>query len=508
MRIYRDEDARLELLLGKRIAVIGYGNQGRAQALNLRDSGLQVLIGNPEDAYAEQARADGFTVLPIAQAAEQGDVVMLLIPDEMAPRVFREAIAPALSPGDALVFASGFNVAFGFIEPPPGVDVILVAPRMIGAGVRDLYLAGRGFPSFIGVAQDASGHARDLALALAKGIGSTRAGVVEVTFTQEAELDLFTEQCFGPAFGQVLLTAVDLLVEEGYPVEAVLLELYMSGELAYTLGKMAEMGLIEQTSLHSRTSQYGSLSRSMRFMMPELRQRMRQGLEEIRSGQFAREWAAEQAAGYPTLQALREMARQQPIYRWEQELRRAMPYTPPPVVHLMEAGPEASAPRKAPPPRWKQAVHRLRRLLAGRMEEQADTSQMRPLYSAEVPLVVQAFLARLPGNPDLCAFAQNRDLIVHYVLEEPDLEFYLRFVDGEVVADTGAPPERAHLRLQTRADILDGILTGRIPAMRAAMSGQIRLEGDTRLAMSLPAIQDRLGQIYREVRQNVLSGQM
>lgn len=507
MRIYRDEDADLELLRGKQIAVIGYGNQGRAQALNLRDSGLQVLIGNQEDAYAEQARADGFTVLPIAQAAAQGDIVMLLIPDEVAPQVFREAITPALDTGDALVFASGFNVAFGFIEPPPGVDVVLVAPRMIGAGVRDFYLAGRGFPSFVGVAQDASGRALDLALALAKGIGSTRAGVVEVTFAQEAELDLFTEQCFGPAFGQVLMTAVDLLVEEGYPVEAVLLELYMSGELAYTLGKIAEMGLVEQAALHSRTSQYGTLSRSMRFVLPELRQRMRQGLEEIRSGQFAREWAAEQAAGYPTLQALREVARTQPIYRWEQELRRAMNYTPPSTAGLLGAGPAPCSSQKVPTSRLKQTIHRLRRLLVGRTEEQAGMPEIRPLRPEEVLPVVQAFLASLADDAALRAFARNRDLTVHYMLEEPDLEFYMRFVGGKVMAGSGAPPERAHLRLRARADVLDGMLTGRIPAMRAAMSGQIRFEGETRLAMSLQTVQERLGQIYREVRQSALRSQ-
>jgi ketol-acid reductoisomerase len=215
-------------------------------------------------------------------------------------------------------------VIFGSIVPPSSIDVVLVAPRMIGAGVRDLYVAGRGFPSFVGVAQDHSGQAWEIALALAKGIGSTRAGAVQVTFAQEAELDLFTEQCFGPAFGYALTTAVDLLLEKGYPPEAVLLELYMSGELAYTLGKMAELGIIEQAALHSRTSQYGSMSRGMRYILPELRARMETGLEEIRSGAFAREWTAEQEAGIPTLQALREAARGLPLHQLEQELRQAM----------------------------------------------------------------------------------------------------------------------------------------------------------------------------------------
>lgn len=328
MQVYHDQDADLSLLAGRRIAVIGYGNQGRAQALNLRDSGLDVVVGNREDRYAERAREDGFSILSIGQAVAEADIVMMLIPDEVAPGVYEGEIVLHLVEGNALVFASGYNIAFQFIAPPPFVDVVLVAPRIIGTGVRELYLAGRGFPSFIGIAQDPSGRAKATALALAKGIGSTRAGVVEVTFAQEAELDLFTEQCFGPAFGHVLTTAANLLLEEGYPPEAVLLELYMSGELSYTLGKIAELGLIEQSALHSRTSQYGSMSRGMRFMSPELRTRMREGLEEIRNGQFAQEWAAEQASGCPTLEMLKEAARSLPLHRLERELRQALRGTP------------------------------------------------------------------------------------------------------------------------------------------------------------------------------------
>jgi len=328
VQIYHDEDADLSLLAGRRIGVIGYGNQGRAQALNLRDSGLDVVIGNREDEYADAAREDGFCVLPISQI--RADVIMLLIPDEVMPAVFEEQIAPHLTAGDALVFASGYNVAFGLIEPPACVDVVLVAPRMIGAGVRELYLSGEGFPSFIGVAQDPSGRAKEIALALAKGIGSTRVGAIEVTFAQEAELDLFTEQCFGPAFGHVLATAVNLLLEEGYPPEAVLVELYLSGELAYTMGKIAELGLIEQGALHSRTSQYGSMSRGMRFILPELRDKMREGLEEIRSGKFAQEWVAEQAAGCPMLEMLWQAARSLPLYHLEQQVREALGRFPAP----------------------------------------------------------------------------------------------------------------------------------------------------------------------------------
>jgi ketol-acid reductoisomerase len=332
MQVYHDPDAYLCFLIGKQIAVIGYGNQGRAQALNLRDSGLDVVIGNRDDAYVETAREDGFRVYTIPHAVQEAQIVMLLIPDELAPRVFEEEIAPFLVENDVLVFASGYNIAFDLIVPPACLDIVLVAPRMIGAGVREMYVAGEGFPSFFGVAQDHSGHARDIALALAKGIGSTRTGVVEVTFAQEAELDLFTEQCFGPAFGHVLTTAITLLLDKGYPPAAVLLELYMSGELSYTLAKMAELGIVEQTALHSRTSQYGSMARGIRYIMPELWERMESGLQEIRSGAFAREWTAEQEAGCPTLTALQEAARRLPLHQLEQELRDEMRYEPPPRI--------------------------------------------------------------------------------------------------------------------------------------------------------------------------------
>jgi ketol-acid reductoisomerase len=324
MRVYHDQDADLSVLKDRRIAVIGYGNQGRAQALNLRDSGLEVLVGNVDDAYGERACEEGFVLLPIAEAVADADIMMMLIPDEVMPTVFKEDIAPHLVEGNVLVFASGYNITFDLLAPPDCVDVVLVAPRMIGDGVRNLYLAGRGFPSFVGVAQDYTGLARETTLALAKGIGSTRAGVVEVTFAEEAELDLFTEQCFFPAFSQVLKTAVDLMIEEGYPPYAVLLELYMSGELSYALGKTAELGMVDQSALHSRTSQYGSLSRTARYASSELRARMREGLEEIRSGRFVQEWTAEQAAGCPTLRELRQEAESRWLNEMERELRQAL----------------------------------------------------------------------------------------------------------------------------------------------------------------------------------------
>jgi ketol-acid reductoisomerase len=536
MQLYHDQDADLGMLEGKRIAVIGYGNQGRAQALNLRDGGLDVVVGNREDEFARQAGEDGLAVLSIGGAAAEAGVVLLLIPDEVMPEVFEAQIAPHLAEGTVLVFASGYNIAFGRITPPPSLDVVLVAPRMIGAGVRDLYLAGRGFPSFIGVEQDHSGQARAIALALAKGIGSTRMGVVEVTFAQEAELDLFTEQCFGPAFGQVLTTSVNLLLDEGYPPEAVLLELYMSGELSYTLAKIAELGLVEQTSLHSRTSQYGSMSRGMRFILPELRTKMQEGLAEIRSGQFAQEWAEEQAAGAPTLAMLKEAARSLPLHRLEHELRDALNNVPVPAgvrategrdagggashktlsraeVQMGEPDPERGAPPPASSPRAA-GEGGLRGLLASLLgqERRSGAKPEAPgptgaLSAAQMEAVLGRFLACAIDDPALQAFGRGREMTTHYVLTDAMLEFHMRFNDGLVSARLGEPASLAEVRLETEADVLDGMFTGQINAMRAAMTGKLTFSGDARLAMSIQQIQGDLSRLYVEARRAVVGRQ-
>ena len=507
MKLYHDEDADLGLLDGKLIAVIGYGNQGRAQALNLRDSGLDVIVGNREDDFAAEARDDGFQVLPINEAASRAGIVILLIPDEVMHDVFRRQIAAHIGAGDVLVFASGYNVAFGFIQPPPSVDVVLLAPRMIGAGVRELYVSGSGFPSFIAVEQDHSGRAKEIVLTLAKGIGSTRAGVVQVTFAQEAELDLFTEQCFGPAFGHVLTTAVNLLIDEGYPPEAVLLELYMSGELSYTLGKIAEMGLVDQAVLHSRTSQYGSMSRGMRFMLPELRSKMEEGLDEIRSGKFAQEWAAEQEAGCPTLADLREAARSLPLRQTEQQLRRAL--------RGFRVDQRSYFARNAGSSIGDLAGHLLaspskEQSLPGRIWDRlrgkgAGDDSVIPLAAAEIEEVLRRFLDLAELDPVLQQFGREREMCTHYVLHEPELEFSMRFGDGELVADLGPPPSPAEVRLETKAEVLDGMFTGRINAMRAAMTGKLSFGGEAKLAITIQKIQDDLCRLYQEARQEMVS---
>lgn len=323
--IYRDDDATLDAITGETIAILGYGNQGRAQALNLRDSGLDVIVGNIDDPYRETALADGFTVLPIADAAARADTLFLLTPDEVMPEVYTRDVAPQLTSGKLLDFAHGYNVGFGLITPPPFVDVVMIAPRMIGAGVRDSYCSGEGFASFVGVHQDATGRAKARMLALAKAVGSTRAGCLEMSFVDEATLDLFSEQAFGPAFGRVMMTAIDTLVEAGYPPEAVLMELYLSGELAYSFQKMREMGAMRQHELHSHTSQYGTISRSLRYfdLEPALKAKMSEALEEIRSGAFAREWSTDREEKMEFIRRAREAQASLPLTTWEDRTRRA-----------------------------------------------------------------------------------------------------------------------------------------------------------------------------------------
>ena len=282
------------------------------------------MLFRSDDPYREEALAEGFEVLPIAEASARADILLLLIPDEVMPEVYEKEVAPHLTEGNLLDFAHGYNVGFDLIVPPPFVDVVFIAPRMIGAGVRDGYVSGEGFASFVGVHQDATGRAKERMLGLAHALGSTRGGCLEMTMKQEATLDLFTEQAFGPAFGSVYQSCVEVLVEAGYPPEAVMMELMLSGEMAYSLLKIREIGSLAQHELHSHTSQYGTLSRSQRYndAKPLLREQMKATVEEIESGAFAKEWSTGREDKISMLEKIREIRKDHPMTRWEESTRR------------------------------------------------------------------------------------------------------------------------------------------------------------------------------------------
>ena len=309
LRAFGEADGDIADLGGRTIAFIGYGNQGRAQALNLRDSGVAgIVVGVPKDRSRDEAMEDGFEVRTVAEAAEAGDILFLLIPDEVLPEVFRDEIAAHVKAGDTLVFASGYNLMFEGVTPPDGVDVVMLAPRMIGRQARELFTKGEGFYSYISVERDASGRAWPTLLALAKGIGTLRGGAFEISAEQETLIDLYMEQGFGAIFGSLVFQALSVATEAGLPAEAMILELYLSGEMAQTLTAMAELGFVEQSRLHSLTSQYGGMTRSIRLDREPLRKHLQQALDEIKSGTFAREWAAERASGYKNFSQLRDLA--------------------------------------------------------------------------------------------------------------------------------------------------------------------------------------------------------
>ncbi len=293
--VFYDKDADLSVLHEKTIAIIGYGNQGRAQALNLRDNDQTVIVGNVRDASWEQAEKDGFEVYQVREAAQKAAIIFLLVPDEVAPWVFETEIRPGLSPEKTLDFASGYNITYGFIVPPADVDVALLAPRMIGRSVRDLFVAGQGAPSLVGVHQDYSGQAQEIVLALAKGIGSTRAGAVWSSFEEETLADLFGEQVVGASLFLTRM-AYEVMREAGVSEEAALLELTLSGELSEVHKAISELGLWEQLKLHSRTSQYGQQTRGPRVVTEQTRQVLRGIMRDIQDGTFAKEWYLEQEA--------------------------------------------------------------------------------------------------------------------------------------------------------------------------------------------------------------------
>jgi ketol-acid reductoisomerase len=320
---YFDGDADLKYLDNKTIGIFGYGNQGQAQALNMRDSGLRVIVGNRLDASYEQAAADGFAVYSWSEAAARSDILFLLMPDEVMPAIYDEQIAAHLEAGNVLVFASGYNIHFKHLRPPDFVDVILIAPRMIGKGVRDTFLSGEGFPSLIAVHQDASGQGLERTLALSKGIGSTKMGIIVSSFEEETIVDLFSEQIGGL---YAIRRYFEALVEAGCGPEVVLLELYASGEGIATARAYRDLGLWEQITLHSRTSQYGQEVTSRVSPEEESAERQRIGrvIEHIRSGAFAREWKTEQESGFEQFGRIRQENLAHPMIVAERELYRIL----------------------------------------------------------------------------------------------------------------------------------------------------------------------------------------
>ncbi len=317
--IYQEEDGDLAYLTGKTIGILGYGNLGRPLALNLRDSGIRPIVGVRDAERGAQARADGLRTGDIDVITQESDIILMMIPDEAMPQVYLDLVAPSLKRGNMLVFSSGYNITFGFIEVPPFVDVGLIAPRTLGASVRERYLDGRGFYSFVGVGQDMSGIAWPTLLALAKAIGALKAGAVEVSMEQEAELDLFIQQAILPILHLVITTAANLLLNLGYPPEAAFLDLYISGELRDYLDKAGEAGLMSALRLSSLTGQYGVLSRLTRFKDLKLERLMELTLEEIRNGEFSKEWSKEYADGYRRLKNLLKEQEQLDIWEMEQQ---------------------------------------------------------------------------------------------------------------------------------------------------------------------------------------------
>ena len=319
--IYHDSDADLSIVQNKRLAFIGYGNQGAAQAKNLRDSGVrEIVIGNSDDAYKDAAIADGFHVVSIAEAAAWGDVVFLLMPDEYQPQLFSEHIAPHMRPGTALVIASGYNIAFDLLPLPGNIDVIMVAPRMIGAGVRERYRRGEPYPCFISVERDVTGEALPLALSIARGIGATRGGAIRSSAREEAALDLFSEQAVWPTIIVAFQQAYEVLHQAGFSDEAILYEMYLSKEPAEVFERMAEQGLFGQLTLHSHTSQYGQLRAAAADNGTWLRDRFKHVLDDILSGSFAREWSDVQSKGEERLEQMRAEALTGPFAQAEKRV--------------------------------------------------------------------------------------------------------------------------------------------------------------------------------------------
>ena len=320
-RMYYDTDANLDLLANKTIAIIGYGSQGHAHALNLKDSGMNVIVGlYPGSKSAGKAKAAGITVHTVADAAQAADFIMILLPDEAQKSVYKQEIEPHLTEGKALAFAHGFNIHFGQVVPPDNVDVVMIAPKGPGHLVRRTYEQGQGVPCLFAVYQDATGQARDRAMAYAKGIGGTRGGILETSFREETETDLFGEQavlCGG--LSALIKAGFETLVAAGYQPELAYFECLHEVKLIVDL--IVEGGLAQMRDSISNTAEYGDYTRGPRIVTDQTKAEMRKILQEIQSGQFAREFVLENQAGKPGFTAMRRQEAEHPVEEVGKDLR-------------------------------------------------------------------------------------------------------------------------------------------------------------------------------------------
>jgi len=325
-KIYRDKDAKLELLKGKTIGIIGYGSQGNAHANNLKDSGCKVLVAEAPNSPAWKAAVKaGFDVATADKVSKAADIIVMLVPDNLQAKVYRESIEKNLTKGKMLMFAHGFNIHFGQIVPPADVDVTMIAPKSPGKMLRQLYTEGKGPPALVAVQQDATGKAKNIALAYGKGIGVSRAGIIETTFAEETETDLFGEQvilCGGVS--SLIKTAFETLIEAGYQPEIAYFE--VCHELKLITDLIYQGGLTYMRNVVSDTAEYGDYSRGPRVINEDTREEMEYILEEIQDGTFAKEWILENQAGRPMFNAAKKRDANHPIEVVGKELRAMMPW--------------------------------------------------------------------------------------------------------------------------------------------------------------------------------------
>ncbi len=337
LKIFHDADADLALLRGRKVAVLGYGSQGHAHALNLRDSGVDVRVGLQDGSKSRaKAEADGLTVNDPATASKWADIIMVLVPDTSQAALYRDAIKPNLSAGNTLMFAHGFNVRFGTLDLPANIDVSMIAPKSPGHRVRELYQEGAGTPALLAVHQDASGQAHKIALAYGKGIGVTRAGVIETTFAEETETDLFGEQavlCGGVS--ALVKAGFDTLVDAGYQPEVAYFE--CMHELKLIVDLMYQGGLNYMRYSISDTAEHGDYTGGPRIVTDETRKEMRKMLTEIQNGTYAKNWIEEDGKGRPWFNATRKQEEQHRIEQVGEKLRAMMPFLKP-VKHKQPAG--------------------------------------------------------------------------------------------------------------------------------------------------------------------------